>query len=559
MAQNTDTTARGLLLETLGELQTVVASRSMFPIFHRAIDSQSGIRITGKFKTTHSGIPSPMSYITVGRQSERAVVADGVGLAWRTGSEADGNYNIYFVDNNILSDDIPIRTENMVIEENINNFLGYGIADIEAGTEYKFGLEIDSNWGMKACIYNSNNPGDPNFSQPYNGATNVSGYRMSLGARLEGHEPQSNGDHFGIAVLGTDGNDWIYDDIRVTSIVDGHVAGLFKLHAADFSSDDNFTVYMKGAGEYSPGNWGLTWYIYDVSSSDWVELYNNITSSSVAFTYSGTGLGTYTDSSNFVNIMAMCDEASADGVLRIDYVKLTSEQAGAIHVGHMSDIYVHAPGQITRTSTQVTPIDGVANLSGLNHPIYEIEAVSYDAGVGVLTRDAADEDNRYVLINSKKGYTYSTKEDLSIGVPETASLDITYTYYSEGSAVQDFVELDDYRVPSSDNLVKISPPASITINNLEYSGAPTEDAVRILITSFVNSLVRSSFEVSDLIAYLYSNGVNYINTSTLSISVIVYDMEGSISDSTNITSAYSISAPNTFYTDADKLLGVTKV
>jgi hypothetical protein len=553
------------VVNIIDEIQNIVFQHTTHPIFHRAIDSSKGVQITGTFKTTHSGGASPMSYITVRRRDDKAVVADGLGLAWRTGLESEGEYNIYFVDNNILTDDIPIRTENMIIEENLNNFLGYGIANIEEDTEYKFGLEIDSTWGMKACVYSGTFSGSPNFDSAYDAATNVSGYRMSLGARLDGHEPQSSGTHFGVAVLDTGDSDWAYDDLRITTTVEGYVAGLFKLYAtpAEFPEESGFQIYGVGAAEGSPSTWGLTWYIWNVNSTVWEEIGANLESTTESFTYVGAALSGYVDASNFVNVMALTDDSSMDGSLNIDYVKLTTQPASGIHTGHMTDIYVHAPGQIARATTEITGITGgIAELDSLHHPIHEIEQVYYTAGgpiLGELIRDTASGTGRYTVANSKPYYTYSTEEDLSLYVPLDANITVVYTYYADGDAVQAFVDHDDNRLPTVENLVKVTPPSTLSFNVLEYRGPIEEEQLKTIIADWVNALIREDFEISDMIAYLYTRGITYINLNTLDISIKVYSITGDLAADEAVTTSYSVTAPNTFYTDSAKMLGVTKL
>ncbi len=550
----------------LNQVRALIAQRSVHPIFHRAIDSHNGIQITGKFKTTHPTVPSPTSYVTVRRRADKAVCSDGIGLAWRTGSVADGNYNVYLVDNNILTDDMPIRQENMILEENINNFLAYGITNIEPNADYKFGLEIDSTWGIRACVYSGSISSAPDFDNAYDAGSYPTGYILSMGSRLEGYEPQSSGTHFGISVLGTEDSDWIYDDIRITSIVQGHAASLFKLYAnpANFSENKGAQFTMVGGGHGSPTISGITWYLWNNDSSLWETLVSYSGSLTATHTYDVVTMSGYIDTQNYVNLMVMADDAADDGELNIDYVKLSNTPVSGIHTGNMTDIYIHAPGAISRTTVDLTGITGnTVELDTLNHPILEIESVYYTAGgpiFGELIRDSVSTTGRYTLQNSDPNRTYSLYEDLSLSVPEDASISIVYTYYTEGPVVQAFLENEDNRLPSADILAKIAPPAVLYINNMDYRGTPEVEDLKTKIATWINALVRSNFELSDLIAYMYSLGVTYINLDTLDISVTVYDNEHNIViNSASVTTSYSISAPNTFYTDSIKLIGINKL
>lgn len=558
---------RNRIIDIVGQIRGEINYPIAYPVFQRAIDAHKGIRITGTFKTTFDGNgPCPMSYITVKRRENAAIVADGLGLAWRTGDENDAeNYNLYIVDNNTLTDNTPIRTENLILEENLNNFLAYGAATIEANEEYKFGIEIDSTWGMKVCVYSGTLGGSPNFSSAYNAATNVSGYRMNLGARLDGHEPQSGGTHFGIGVLDCNGADWIYDDLVITTMVEGYVASLFKMYAnpADFSENEGFRIYGKGVCQSPPGAYGLDWYLWNSVSGIWEFIADNSTASTTEFISDHAVLSKYIDSSNFINVMAIAKESSTLGELNIDYVRLSTIPSSGIHTGHMTDIYVHAPARIAQATSEITGVTaGIAELDGLNHPIHEIESVYYTAGgptLGELQRDTVSGLARYVLNNTKPHYTYSTEEDLSLSVPLDANITVIYTYYIDGDTVQAFVNDDNYRLPTSDNLVKIAPPASLTFNALQYRGGVEETQLRTKIKNWVNDLVRDTFEVTDLITYLYTQGVTYVDLSTLTITVKEYTIDGSIRNESVINSSYTVTSPATFYTDENKMVGITKL
>ncbi len=550
----------------INQVRALIATKTVSPIFHRAIDSSKGIEITGTFKTTFPTVPSPVSYITVRRRDDKAVCADGIGLAWRTGDASEGHFNLYLVDNNILTDNTPIRQENMILEENLNNFLGYGIANIEPNETYKFGLQIDSTWGMRACVYSGSVVSAPDFDNAYDANTHPNGYAVSIGARLDGYEPQSSGTHFGISVLETQGHDWIYDNIRINSIVEGHATALFKMYADPtyFSENTGAQLTMVGAGHGAPTISGITWYVWNTDSLVWETMfsYSGATTSSTSYTL--TTLSGYMDTSNYVNVLALVDDAADDGELNIDYIKMSNIPVSGVHIGNMTDAYVHAPASISRTVANLVGIsNNLVELDALNHPIYEIEEVYYTAGgstFGALLRDSVSTTGRYTLQNSRPTYTYSVYEDLSLSVPENASITVVYTYYVDGQTVQTFVESDDNRLPNANTLVKIAPPAIISINVLDYRGNIEEEDARTKIGTWVNELVRSNFEVTDLISYLYSIGVTYIDLSTLDISVTVYNIDGSILVKNDpIRTSYSITAPNTFYTDSVKLFGVNKL
>ncbi len=550
--------------DIVNEIRTLIYGATSYrPIFQRPIDRKKGIKITGTFYTNSTKDPSPFSYITVGRQNDKAVVHDGIGLAWRTGYVASGDYNIYLVDNNILLEDTPIRVGNMILEENLNNFLAYGSANIEPSTEYKFGIEIDGTWGIKVCVYSGTFVGDPNFATPFSDL-NPSGYVMSMGARYDGYEPQATGDTFGVSVLGTEGSYWFYDNLRISSALEGYSATLLKFYAPSSSFDHSgpAQLYLKGTAQDGLGNYGLNWCLWNNDTSGWEVIALNSGATVTGIYYDIADLTSYVDGSDFVNILGIATAPGDDGVLYIDYAKLSTAPPSGVHAGHMTDIYVHAPTRITRETVTAYADSYTINFddASIKHPIHKIETV-WDVDLDQeLLLDNADPSVRYVITNTAPHYTYSTKENLSIGIPtEFGTVDITYTYYEDGETIQTFLDSDANRVPTCDNLLKVCPPALITINQLDYRGGPEVEDMRDKIVTWINALVRDTFEITDLIAYLYTLGVSYLNLNTLDISVQVHNMSGLITAEESINSSYTITEPNSFYTDSTKLIGVTKL
>lgn len=546
----------------LHEMNELLNKRNLRPIFQRPIDNNKGIRITGKFKTKHPTVPSPMCYMTVGRQSTGATVHDGMGLAWRTGYAVSGTYNLYLVDNNYLSDNTPIRTNNMIYEENLNNFLAYGRSNIEPDEWYNFGIQIDSTWGVRVCVYSGSLAGSPDYSNAYS-VSNPSGYVMSMGARYEGYEPQANGTDFGIGILDTEQADWLFDDLRIATIVEGHPAALYKLHAPNttYPDDTGARLYLKGTAQDGLGNYGLTWYLWNNGSSEWEDIGSNTTSTVTGVIYNIDAINNYRDVDGYMHVMGMGNNAGVEGVLNTDYVKLSTPIPSGIHAGHMTDIYVHAPTRILRDTKSISAVGYAVDLSTCFHPICEIEEVYSDDAGENLVRDSAVAEERYTIVNTAPNYTYSTQENyyISIGTIATDLIDVTYTYFADGELIQAFLDSDDNRIPTCSNLLKISPPASITINTLEYRGSIEASDLQTKIARWINDLVRESFEVTDLIAYLYTLGVTYVNLSSLDITVTLYDMAGNVVETAEITSSYAIEAPNTFFTDVVKLAGVVKI
>jgi hypothetical protein len=96
---------------------------------------------------------------------------------------------------------------------------------------------------------------------------------------------------------------------------------------------------------------------------------------------------------------------------------------------------------------------------------------------------------------------------------------------------------------------------------LEFRGLLTEEQVIEHIKDFVYSITDSLFEITDLLAYIYAQGVTYVNLNTLSIKVRSYNYKNvrTSGDGIAVTNSYSFSGVGSFYTHSNDLLGVTKI
>ena len=83
------------------------------PVLHRYMGLHTGIKLTGKFKTSDPSDDGNMCYSTFWRSENYAIPHDGVGMAWVKG---DGNtYNVYIVDNDVLSNEVFVG--NQIVRE----------------------------------------------------------------------------------------------------------------------------------------------------------------------------------------------------------------------------------------------------------------------------------------------------------------------------------------------------------------------------------------------------------------------------------------------------------
>jgi len=104
------------------------------------------------------------------------------------------------------------------------------------------------------------------------------------------------------------------------------------------------------------------------------------------------------------------------------------------------------------------------------------------------------------------------------------------------------------------------PPTVIQINKLEYSGGLTEDAMKLKIVKYFNTLNSQTFDRSDIIAVLYDNGASYVNTN-MAIYIREYDSEAVKTTIQLVDQRYTIRVDvvSRFFTSMDDLIGVSQV
>ncbi|MBP9743628.1 MAG: hypothetical protein KBD37_09750, partial [Burkholderiales bacterium] len=214
------------------------------PIVTKPITQHNGIEIQGTFKfsdSTTERIP-PMCYVTVRRDPTDPYPHNGFGFAFSKMSYTEntsGIFNIYLVDNSPLVDEVFLYNENILQENGVNNFLAAGSRELVNNTIYRFKLQINEYNSSKLWIIggtateNSIDMDSGLSSSPYypsgHVSVNVSGYIVSMPARYYAYEPQSNGDTFGIGVLGTKQGQWYFDDLQIHSIIPNYPFAYFYL------------------------------------------------------------------------------------------------------------------------------------------------------------------------------------------------------------------------------------------------------------------------------------------------------------------------------------------
>jgi len=566
-----------------------------YPVYHIPISKFAGIEVTGTFSTNDGSDEGSISYVTVGRQASNSAVGDGLGFAWRRSSyipetyDADGvvatqqlAYNCYIVDNNILSEDTFINNDNLVVGGGINNYIGggnfltYGRRLILPNTTYKFKLQISRNYEIIVWILDDGLDfdlvedvaygADPNDGTP----NNKYGYVAKRGATDPLYSPNADGTHFGISVMNTQNYEWRYSSLNIASITDDFPASMFKLDADPTYLVDgsDFGVYWKGWGQWDDAEAderGASVFIRNILTDEWELVGSNtaIQSSPAvdkAITGSYEDIATYRDGNNFVTLLAVATKAESSAEINTNYVNIDNTTPSGIHTGGMVDIYVNDPDGIESESVSKT-VGGTMQLStanGFQLPVHSISSIT-----STITGNELVEGEDYSLIVSEPKNAWSTSTSLTLSITNSpANLTINYRYYSRGAEIQAFIESEDYRNPNVSPLVKIKPPAIITVKAMEYRGDVNEDSLKTVISDWINDLstTTSTFEVSDFINMLYNANVEYVNLTTLDIVRRTYDYEGTLlQNDESISDSYTLSGLQAFYTDRLELYGLTKL
>jgi hypothetical protein len=529
-------------------LQLPLISNDYWPILHTPLTVHEGISVTGKFLTTDE--EQRLSYVTVLRQDDTEAAHDGLGFAWSIG---DGTkYNVYLTDNNALVEELFLTDNYLIQQTGENSFLATASGVIQADVSYSFRMDIGLTHSIDLWIWPSSlgvfNPSYPGIIYVARG----------------GFAPRANGTHFGIAVAGTSGAEWYYDDLKINSVSSLHSVALYQLKADPSRFVDGTSATVKHYGYGLDGSTaGLYMYIYNVIADAWEYAGANTSTSitpsnSTVISKAFTMGNTYRDIDNFINIAVTTPTAGVDVTnITTYYVSLKNTAPVGIHVGGAADVYIYDPEYVVIAEQTAANVDGQINLNGVNGfvgPILNVAKVVVET-----TGEELIENTDWTLGTNNTGLAYSTRETPYLSIaPEFASLNliVTYRYYSNGASIQSTLESPEYRFIGTDSLAKIMPPVFIRINNLVYSGALTIERAQELIKDYVINTKKVT--VSEIVALLMSNGVSYVDTNTIDIEAVEYDHKRDHVVTSSIITTYSVPSFRGLYTDAYEMTGLVK-
>lgn len=550
-----------LLDDVKGVLDNLISPEVAYnfsPILHRYMGMHTGIKFAGKFKTSDPSDNGNMCYTTFWRSENFAIPHDGVGMAWVKG---DGNtYNVYIVDNDVLSDEINIA--NSIIREDvgINKFIASGKKEILINTWYEYSLKMKSDNSIIAKVWN-NATGEPGDDD----APGANYIIVKSGASASNFRDGSQEDYqFGIGIHNTKGGEWFFDDLQILTIDSAFPYSLFKFKAAPASFTGPATFKYFGYAYDQNTTYGLTAFLLN-SGEEWMIIGNNTSTGATQvedteIMYELEDVANYRNADGYIYTAARPDGTVGEKNLNSYYTSLENVMLSGIHVGNMIDVWIDAPEKIVEEEISINSVDGIINVTDVdfNVPIQEIVEI-IDSGDTTLNYADWAMTTTVGSAFSTEPLQYITLGGAYTGVSETFT--IRSRYYQDGPGVQNLLNSNEYRTPGAVNAIKIKPPHVIQIDNLEYRGLLTEDQVKEHIKDFIYGIEISSFEVSDLLAYLYAQGVTYINLNTLDIIVRAYNYKNvrTSGEGISVSNSYSFSGVGNFYTHSNDLLGVTKV
>jgi hypothetical protein len=494
-------------------------------------------------------------------------------------------YNVYIVDNNLLEDEVWVSSEQIWNQASgRDQFLSAGKAWIEQEIEYDLKIEINENMGVKVWI-------DPDTNQ-----TPITAF----GPTAPSYVPDANEDitvgaetaqrsHIGFGVTNTHNYEWYYKNLIITPTINVFPGHLFKIDASDFTSTNGVNYYYSGTAtaeatvDQTSGNSALQLAIYNFTSESWEVLgtstvalpgavspyvyTNNLISDTIS---SGNGAGitisaltNYLDN-NFIYFAALPIDYTIDlHELRTYYFEVNDGEYTGVHKGNAVDIYAHDPTNVVTgsveqiVSSQEIDFNDNAFVNG-----YIQEILNVSEAYSNISLDQSE----WAVVNAirERGEAFSKHNRFKIKFNSSSyngsKMRITYRYWNKGAVVDNYIQDSDVRQPAVDYMLKISPPVTVIIENLNYAGDVTENTMKLKIAEFINSIDSKTLEKSDLVNHMYDEGATYVDLDmTITLRLVDSDMQTTNINFTSQSYTISSSVVSRYYTHIDELYGVTRL
>jgi len=430
-------------------------------------------------------------------------------------------FNIYLVDNNILSEEVQMGTSKVFDSINgINQYLQRSKYWIEPETDYDFRVKIDSNLATKIWV----KPSAVNdFDLKIDKGVTFPEYVPAAGQTItssNGAVQSLNAEYgnFGIAVGNTRGYEWTIKEFTIKRVQEMVLSHLFKMKI-DITKWPNsaFTVDYIGSG-YDPNdsvNDEYNLYILNTSVNPvrWDLLSSNAASPSDTIENRKTSdelplISDYMDASDDVYICAIPSNLSSqEHYLESTYISLSNPQAGKKALGNAVDIYCHDPENIINTSQNLIVTDAGITLSDQ----YVQDVVELREANSQIVLDEATYDIHNVAVGEAFGRDNEYSITFEDPADEGMEVTVVYRKWDGGTQVNAYLNDPENRYPAVSLKEKIMPPAVLTIEDLEYSGNLSEDGVAFELINFINTFESTTISKSEIIGFL--SGLSLTNIS----------------------------------------------
>ena len=275
-----------------------------------------------------------------------------------------------------------------------------------------------------------------------------------------------------------------------------------------------------------------------------------------------TNLSSYIDGDNYIWVVASAANFGTNFPndknhnLNSYYLELRNPQANKKHLNNAIDVYCHAPDSISRKASSTLTVSNGEVI--LDNP-YIQDILEVQEANSSTTFDGSD----FTIFNNKKGEEFSKDNEIKLafdGSFDGTQIIVVYRQWTGGSQINTYLNSSENRYPGVTIKEKVIPPATVYIDNLEYTGDLSEEEAKIILKDFINSIERSqSLEKSDIVNKLYESGATFVSLD-FTIRVKQY-FTNFRNEELEVTNRYSIpdNAISRFFATEITLNGVTNV
>lgn len=532
------------------------------------INKRTGIKLTGVFKTPDAAdnsevsLGSGLQFMVGGVNGSLVDAYTGIGWGFRINTVPDANPSIhnavvYFAHSEkygsgqvFAATDDFIGTGGHVSVANINA-LAERTTRLTPNSEYEFEFTIYDNLSLSLYISKLAPVGAPDpddifeswllpetilnvFAQEINDTLSTH-YGTMMKVTLDTHS--------------TDNTDkWQVTDLKAFDVAEHRANALMIFDVA--AIEPPFTIEYRGSGSGSingSDSSGYSTYIWDTEKEapsgaettlqlgGWTELegVSNPTGlkDEIAenLTHDLSNVDQYKVTSRFGDVIILLvtttgtSEAKikAKGStlediysqLRIDYVKVRSQEIDTYHAKNKADIYVNTLKSSDDLEVVSTSIDKAVGEpyfvlnedNGFSTPIADIVSVTVNTSGTTEETLSADD---YTIVRNDTDYLNSKNEDviLVLNNQNNNSITVEYTIYRDVARIQDFYDSSEYGKVLGDILIKHKFPCYLDIS-IFYSGTSEREDVANAIKVYVDDNVDDIFSVRNMLSYLYDNAV----------------------------------------------------